>query len=439
LKLTIQTFPVETPALRPLEISPVRDRTGMYLLVRDPAGVIDGAVVLPADPLLLIVLQLADGHTTIGEIASKATHATGQIISIELLRDMVMQLDEAYLLLTDRFVEAWEAKREEFAKVTVRAASVFRVETQDRLKMLADLGAEFRRHTAGHDSPPADLPLPRGAVNAIFAPHIDYIRGGEVYNWSYRAIAEHGVAAETYFILGVVHRPAMHRFIATKKAWETPFGTVECDTALLDEFEKEFGGELYVDEYQHVTEHSIELQVVYLKKLLGDRPFKIVPILVSSFNDLLEADGSPMESDPEVAAFINALKKIMDSRGDRMALIGGVDFSHCGPEFGDEEPNSPERMKSIEVGDKAALDAIGAVDAEKFFDSFRPDLNARKVCSVGPIYIALSALKGRSQGIVQKYVQSNSNDKNCLVSFASVAFVKEGVEVRRPGKIILLS
>ncbi len=72
--------------------------------------------------------------------------------------------------------------------------------------MLADLGAEFRRHTAGHDSPPAELPLPRGAVNAIFAPHIDYIRGGEVYNWSYRAIAEHGVAAETYFILGVVHR-----------------------------------------------------------------------------------------------------------------------------------------------------------------------------------------------------------------------------------------
>lgn len=437
---TIHTFPIDTPALRPLEIVPVRDRSGMFLLVRDPLGVLDGAVLIPADPLVILVLQFADGKTPVGEIASKATYQTGQIISIELVRDIARQLDEALLLLSDRFVAAWEAKRSEFAAQATRQPSVFRMEGSDRLKMLAELGAEFRRHLASGDSPPADLGLAPGSVGAVFSPHIDYQRGGEAYAWSYRALTEAGGSPETYFILGVVHRPAMHRFIATRKAYETPFGTVPCDTELLDEFAAEFGGELFMDEYQHVAEHSIELQVVYLKKLLGDRPFKIVPILVGSFDDLLGVEGPPTESDPEVGAFVRALESVLGKHAGRVALVGGVDFSHCGPAFGDEVPNSDERARAIEEGDKEALDAIGRVDAEGFFETFRESMNERRVCSVGPIYCALHALKARGfTAKVQKYMQSNSPDRTTLVSFASVAFLKPGAEAPRTSRIILLS
>ncbi len=437
---TIQTFPIETPALRPLEIVPVRDRSGMYLMVRDPLGVLEGAVLIPADPLVILVLQFADGNTPVGEIASKATYQTGQIISIELVRDIVRQLDEALLLLSDRFVAAWEGKRAEYAAQPTRQPSVFRTEGMDRLKMLAELGAEFRRHLASPDSPPAELGLAPGSVGAVFSPHIDYQRGGEAYAWSYRALTEAGGLPETYFILGVVHRPAMHRFIATRKAYETPFGTVECDTALLDEFARDFGGELFVDEYQHVTEHSIELQVVYLKKLLGDRPFRIVPVLVGSFDDLLAFEESPSEADPEVGAFVRALGGMLEKHAGRVALIGGVDFSHCGPAFGDEVPNSDERTAAVEAGDKRALDAIGSMDAEGFFNTFREDLNERRVCSVGPIYCSLAALKARGYSAkVQKYIQSNSPDRTTLVSFASVAFLKPGAEAPRTSRIILLS
>ncbi len=435
----IETFPVETPALRPLEIVPVRDRSGTFLLVRDPLGVLEGAVLIPADPLVILVLQFADGNTSVGEIASKATYQTGQIISIELVRDIVRQLDDALLLLSDKFVAAWQARRAEYAAQPTRQPSVFRTEGADRLKMLADLGAEFRRHLASPDSPPADLGLAPGSVDAVFAPHIDYQRGGEAYAWSYRALVEAGGAPETYFILGVVHRPAMHRFIATRKAYETPFGPVPCDTELLDRFAAEFGGELFLDEYQHVTEHSIELQVVYLKKLLGERAFKVVPVLVGSFDDLLAFEEPPRQADPEVGAFIGALGKVLAEGAGRVALVGGVDFSHCGPAFGDEVPNSDERARAIEEGDRRALDAIASVDPEGFFDSFREDLNERRVCSIGPIYCALHALRSRGcSAKVQKYMQANSADRSTLVSFASVAFLKPGAGAPSPGRIILL-
>ncbi|MDX2177562.1 MAG: AmmeMemoRadiSam system protein B [Candidatus Sumerlaeia bacterium] len=437
----IPVFPIETPAIRPLEMIPLEQRGQPFLLVRDPLGVIPQPVGLAVDPMLLIVLQLADGQRTIGEMASVATQATGHIISHEVLRDVVRQLDEALLLQSERFVAAWTAKREAYAKETVRKSSVFPIPAaMDRLAVIAELGKEFRRHLMSSISPPERLDLAAGSVQGVLAPHIDYQRGGEVYAWSYKALAEHGRSPDTYFILGVVHRPAMHRFIATRKHFETPFGTVPCDTALLDEFAADFGGMLFEDEYQHAAEHSIELQVVYLKKMLGDRPFKVVPVLVSSFDDLLEAEGPPKVADPEVGAFAGALRRLLEKHGSRVALVGGVDFSHCGPEFGDEELNEPARCEQIKGGDRAALDAIERVDAEAFFDSFRPDFNSRKVCSVGPIYLALDAMAGRAEARVLKYHQANSPDRSCLVSFASVAFTTPtpGERKNPGGKIILL-
>lgn len=424
--------------MRNVQIVAAEHRGTPILIAHDPMGILEQPVGLVADPMLLIVLQLADGQHTVGEMASMATQATGQIISAEVLRAVVEQLDQALLLFSERFAQHWQAKRDAYKNAPKRESSVFRVASLDRLKFMADLGAEFRRHGMSSISPPERIPLPPDSVVGVLAPHIDYMRGGEVYNWSYRALTEAGTRPDTFFILGQVHRPAMHRFIATKKTFETPFGDVDVDADLLEEFSRNFGGELYEDEYQHATEHSIELQVVYLKKLLGDRPFRIVPIVLSSFDDLLDVADSPAVADQEVSDFCGALRTVLDARGDSLALVGGVDFSHCGPEFGDEQLNDEARMKEIEAGDRAALDAIEAVDGDAFFDTFRPDFNARKVCSLGPIYCTLKAMQGRAKAQVLQYHQANSADRACLVSFASVAFLKPNAEVKPKSKIILL-
>jgi AmmeMemoRadiSam system protein B len=438
----VPAFPLDTPAIRPLQVQMVQYKGQPLLLARDPLGVVEGDIALVPDAPLMVLMQLADGRTSVDEMASMAMRATGQIIPKDIFVEVVRQLDENLLLFSDRFKAHWEERRRNYAKLEKRPSRMFPPTNNpsDRLKMIADLGAEFRRHTMSPYAPPQKLDMAPGSVRAILAPHIDYERGGEVYNWAYRALAECAPPVDTYFILGVVHRPSMHRFIATAKTFETPFGDVQVDKAMLEEFAAEFGGPLFDDEIQHATEHSIELQVVYLKKLLGDRPFRIVPVLVSAFDDLLEEEGSPKEADPEVGAFAKALRTVLDRHEGRVMLVGGVDLSHCGPAFGDGEPNSPEREKAIETGDREALAAIEKVDAEGFFSTFRGDLNARRVCSIGPIYLVLDALKGKvDAGRILKYRQANSPDRSTLVSFCATAFLAGAGSPEPPKKLILLS
>lgn len=434
----IPIFPVDRPAVRPLEVFPVRVQNQTMLMVRDPLGLIEGAALLAPDPLLLIFLEMADGKTTTGEMAQRATMATGQILPAGVFENMARQLDEALLLQSQRFVDALRKKHETFLNSPVRPYKVFKAEGMDRLKMLKELGDEFRRHRMSSLSPPERLDLPAQSVSAILAPHIDYQRGGEVYAWAYKALKEHGTPARTFIILGTNHRPSENRFIGTRKNFDTPFGTVETDTALVDEFAAAMGDTCFNDEYLHADEHTIELQVIYLKHLLGDEPFRIVPILVGNFDDLLLEEGTPAQ-DPEIVRFTKALRDVLERHGDKVALIGGVDFSHCGPEFGDEKENDDARMKEIETADRLALDAIEKLDPDAFFESFRADQNARNVCSIGAVYTVLAAMHGRGTATLLKYNQANSPDKTCLVSFASVAFLKNGAEAKPKSRIILLN
>src|SRR5690606_7164614 len=163
---------------------------------------------------------------------------------------------------------------------------------KDRLLMMKTLGDEFRRHKMGRNSPPSKLNLPPGnSVRAILAPHIDYKRGGETYAWAYQAIEQH-TKADTYIVLGSLHRPASSLFIATDKNYDTPFGPVETDQEMLEELKSLYPQDLLAEDYLHADEHTIELQAVYLKKIMGDRPFTILPILVGSIDEYMAVDRS---------------------------------------------------------------------------------------------------------------------------------------------------
>ena len=434
----IPVFPLETPAMRQVEIVPVRMRDREMLMVRDPLGLIEGAALLVPDPILLIFMQMADGKTTTGEMAQKATLMSGQIIPAGILDSVAKQLDEALLLQSATFAAALEKRFEDFRLSPTRPSKMFKAEGMDRLKMLKELGEEFRRHKMSAISPPAQMDLAKGSVRGVLSPHIDYMRGGEVYAWAYKALTEYGTNADTFIILGTSHRGASSRYVATRKGYETPFGVVETETAIVDQLEQEMGVPICDEEFLHADEHTIELQVIYLKQVMGDRPFKIVPILVTPFDDMLEVQGAPRKVDPDVEKFITALRNVMEKYGDRAAIIGGVDLSHCGPEFGDEQMNDEARQKAVETGDKAALAALEKDGAEAFFESYRSHYNETKVCSLGTIYTVSEVLKGTAAPKLLTYQQSNTPDRETMVTFAAFAYVKAGMEAAPKSRIILL-
>ena len=422
----IPVYPLSTPCVRPVEFIPVRSAKGeSAIMVRDPLGIIEGQAVLSAHPILLVFLELANGENTVEQMAETVSRASGEIFPAQIFETIAKQLDEALLLQSERFLAAYNAKREAFASAAVREPLVFRVPNNaDRLAAIKDLSDELRRHGAGTQGPPPDLGLAPGSVRAILAPHIDYARGGHAYAWAYRALREAGVPARTWIVLATHHHGASHPFIATRKDYATPLGTVETDKELLDELAAEFGGELFRDEFAHAGEHTVELQAVYLRHTFGPDTPRIVPILVVSFEHMLH-DGRSPKDDPEVMAFCAALRRVLECHGDSVGVIGGVDLSHCGPQFGEPEPVDEAREGEVEQGDRALLTALETGDPEAFFEAFREDLNARNVCSIAPIYCVMEALRDRARPRVLAYEQSNTQDGSCLVSFASVAFVAE--------------
>lgn len=434
----IEVYPLETPAVRPLEMHPARLDGRDVIIVRDPLGIMEGTAVLAAHPLLLVFFQLANGRTTCSQMAEVVTRATGTIVSAEVFESIAKQLDEALLLLSPRFREAYDRKRQAFLKEPIRPCQVFRADGLDRLEMIKTVSELLRAHPNTPGAPPAELDLPPNSVLGILAPHIDYERGGAGYAWAYRALVEHGVKAHTYVVLGTSHKPLAHRFVATTKDFDTPFGVVKTNRELLKELQAEFPGELFADEFAHATEHTVELQAVYLRHKFGESQCpQIVPILVGSFEEMLY-DGKKPSEEEEILAFCTALGTILERYGDQVGLIAGVDLSHCGPHFGDMEINDEEREREVETLDRGALAAIEGGDPDQFFEYFRPNGNSQKVCSIAPIYVALAAMRHRAIPRVLSYHQANTPDRTCLVSFASVAFIKKDALNQQP-KILIVS
>src|SRR5262249_1628923 len=148
-------------------------------------------------------------------------------------------------------------------------------------------------------------------------------------------------------ILGVAHQYCRNRFALTRKDFATPLGLVSTDKSYVNRIAEESGTDLFEDELSHRTEHSIEFQVVFLQYLLGGRrPFSIVPILVGSFQDLMEQGTEPID-DPEVRRFVDALRRVEAGSGKRVAYIGGIDLCHVGPEFGDPDPLDAATLEEV--------------------------------------------------------------------------------------------
>src|SRR5262249_8567206 len=157
----------------------------------------------------------------------------------------------------------------------------------------------------------------------ILSPHIDFLRGGPTYTWAYKELVERS-DARVFVILGVAHQYCRHRFALTRKDFETPLGLARTDLAFVDQVAERAGMHLFADELAPRTEHSVEFQVVFLQYLLGGRrDFTIVPILVGSFHDLMDAGIDPI-ADAEVRRFVDALRAAEVAGGGRVAYIGGI-------------------------------------------------------------------------------------------------------------------
>src|SRR5437870_7023541 len=243
----------ERPRLRPVEAFPAQIGDEQVICLRDPANISDAVIGFSMEAIP--ILQALDGTQTIFDIQVAETRRQGRIVLRSEIEDLVRSLDERLFLLSPRFEAAHAALTDEFRQRASRPAfHAGRAYPSDPDALRQWLDSFF----AHPDGPGAiEPPASSAPIAGILAPHIDFQRGGPVYAWAYRALAE-AQPADLYIVLGVPHHGIEGPAAATLKAYDTPLGALDVDHDFVDGLQRRSGMDLLQEELEHRTEHSIE-------------------------------------------------------------------------------------------------------------------------------------------------------------------------------------
>ncbi len=414
---------MEKPKLRPLEVFPLEINGKKVICLRDPLRYGQDLLVAPA---LLEVIRHFNGSHTIRDIQMAIMRACGQLIYQELIEDVVQQLDDSLLLESDYFREVRRSIDRNFAHASVRPAAHAGTSYPRQITELEAQLEEFFLTGVGRPPYPSILTDGDTRLRAIIAPHIDLRCAGACYSWAYQALAQSASDCETVVILGTSHYGMEGFFILTEKSFETPLGRLESDREFIATLRQELGHKLAGDESAHRLEHSIEFQIVFLQMLFRQRKLpKIVPILVTSFQPLIDQVSSPQE-DAEFVAFTNALKRTVAKWPRPLVFVIGADLAHMGPKFGDRFAVK-SRLPEIQQADLAMLKHVADHDVEGFFHSIKSVNDRRRVCGFPPILTFLASV-GKLQGKLLKYEQWHEEATQSVVTYASMAFYEKKIE-----------
>ena len=404
--------PLAQPKVRPLISEWVQANGDLRLALRDPDELIEGTVFV--SPALAPVLELCDGTHSLASIQAALTLRYGLSLPTATLESLILQLDDALLLESERAEAARRDAREAFRNAPFRppalAGASYPADPDELTAMLDGF--------VNAVEPPACLDQP--AMRGIVSPHIDYDRGGPIYARTWQHARAAALDAEAVVIFGTDHAGSPGMLTPTRQDYATPWGILPTDQGALDHFEAAWGDEsLYDDELHHRREHSIELAAVWLHYMREGEPVALVPILCGSFLPYTSGDTSP-EDDYRFTKSIAALRDALAGR--RVLVVAAADLAHVGPAFGDPQPLDQEDKDALEEFDGELLDIVCRGHAEKFLGLLRQSRDKQKVCGLPPIYAALHML-GPVSGRVLDYAQCPADGlAGSVVSVAGVAW-----------------
>lgn len=191
----------------------------------------------------------------------------------------------------------------------------------------AELAAEIDRMLAEANPPPVE-----GRVRALIVPHAGYVYSGPVAAHAFKAIA--GKPYKTVVLIGNSHKEGYDgASVYPKGKFKTPLGDVEIDSELARKLMDYNPRRIFYRESAHLPEHSLEVEIPFLQKTLGD--FRLVPILLGT------------ESMDVARVLGEALAK---SAGENTLVVTSSDMSHY-PAYDDARFADHKTIESILTGD----------------------------------------------------------------------------------------
>ena len=202
----------------------------------------------------------------------------------------------------------------------------------------------------------------------------------------------------------VILGPSHHEYftgcgLTPFESFSTPFGNIDVDVNYINKLIKIKGLFFRLSESVDLKEHSIEMELPFIKYIFGNKNIKIIPIIVGD-NDL--------KTNIEIG------KALYELYSDAKTLfVISSDFCHWGKNFGFTYHNKKFKniWESIQDLDKQALDIISEINSEKLDEYFKRTENT--ICGRNPITIAVS--------VAENYKKHHKDNK---VTFDNVGYAQ---------------
>ncbi|MFQ5500928.1 MAG: AmmeMemoRadiSam system protein B [Phycisphaerae bacterium] len=406
-----------------MDVQPSQAHPGSYDL-RDASGIATSVFTL--SPATLSVLVYMDGSHDRSTIQAHFYRRFGRMLYTEQLDQLIRQLDEARFLEGPGFDTHME-----------QLVADYRNKSNRPVRDVQSLGAPIHRlgdyfdellvernpnRKMDCDDLAQSTASPHNRVVGIVAPHLDYERGAPCYAAAYQDLVQRTTATR-FVILGTNHFGQSRSVVGTRMDFDTPFGIVPHDGAFMRRLDERCGFDLCENELDHLAEHSIELQVILLKHLLGDRKVAIAPYLCP---DPCGPSGTaPVNGNGvDLMVFAEALREEITADDRETCLIAGADLSHVGRYFMDDRDLNSEALAQVEASDRLALSHIEGDDPEGFRQVVADRDNDTHICSVGCIYALSRALDGQARPRLLHYHQAVTPEAQNCVTCAAMEFVK---------------
>ena len=403
----------EYPRLRFVEV--VQDRSNgareERVLLRDPTHLANGYLHVGRAELHLLALM--DGSLSREEIRSAYASLMGERLPARELDALLQQLGDSGFLAGPAFERFYAGLLSEY-----RAAPHRPLRDPDGYGApAAHLGGYLDRMLAGARS--KDGPV---HVAGLVTPHLDFPRGAPCYSEGYAALAsalKRGVRPRRVVVLGTNHFGRSRSVVATTKDFATPWGTVRTDQEFLSRLAVACGGDLFPYELDHLHEHSIELQVIWLHHLLG-REVRVVGVLCPDPSGP-QGTGAGDPGGVDLRQFSLALGRLTREDPEPTLILASADLSHVGSYFGDDRELDDDWLREVRAGDEAALSWVDRNDPEAFRAHMADTGNPTKICSVGCIYSLMVALVPEARPTRLRYHQAVTREwQNCVTCAAYV-------------------
>lgn len=224
---------------------------------------------------------------------------------------------------------------------------------------------------------------------AGLVPHAGWDYSGAVAAKVFQTIKSHREPT-TFVLFGAVHRHISANAVYSHGSWLTPFGEVQIDEQLADRLVERCGGILERNESAHDNEHSLEVQMPFIKYLFPQA--SAVPISVL-----------PTENAPALGKCVGEFLKECDAD---TFVVGTTDLTHYGDSYmfapAGEGTEAREWMKR---NDAQIVELAADMRAEEIVPEANRSMNA---CGAGAMAATVAAAKalGCGAGLTVEYTTS---------------------------------